>query len=95
MEHRLIKKRGLTGGNDKVFMLGPHASRPLGRWRNLVPEHLKEEAQRCIEQQEASKWSSLDKELAEMKAIVEEEKAEKRSKKRAVEESNSSIAAME
>ena len=95
MEHRLIKKRGLTGDNDKVFMLGPHVSRPLGHWRNLVPEHLKEEVQRCIEQHEASKWPSLDRELTEMKAIVEAEKAEKRSKKRAVEESSSSSAAME
>jgi hypothetical protein len=95
MEHRLIKKRGLTGDNDKVFLLGPHASRPLGHWRNLVPEHLKEDVQRSIEHHEASKWPSLDRELAEMKAIVEAEKAEKRSRKRAAEESSASTASME
>ena len=67
----------------------------LGHWRNLVPEHLKEEVQRSIEHHEASKWPSLDRELAEMKAIVEAEKAEKRSRKRAAEQSSASTASME
>jgi hypothetical protein len=91
MEHRLIKKRGLTGDNDKVFLLGPHASRPLGHWRNLLPEDRKDEVQRRFEQQEAAKWPSLDRELMEMRTLHEAEAAGKKSRKRAVEESSSSM----
>jgi len=68
MEHRHITKRGLTGDNDKVFQLGPNASRPLGHWRNSVPENEKEESQKLFEQECASKWPSLDRELAEFRA---------------------------
>ena len=38
IKHCKINRQGLTADNDKVFMLGPHASRPLGHWRNVFPE---------------------------------------------------------
>ena len=85
VEHRLIQKRGLTGDNDKVFLLGPGASRPLGHWRNCLPEHLKDEAQKRFEVQSAGQWPSLDRDLAEMRALREREAAEKKRRKRKAE----------
>jgi hypothetical protein len=38
MEHILIRKRGITANNLKVFQLGPDKSRPLGHFRNYLPE---------------------------------------------------------
>ena len=83
VEHRHITKRGLTGDNDKVYQLGPNASRPLGHWRNLLPENEKDDAQRLFEQQSAAKWPSLDLELTEMRELREREA---RGRKRRAEE---------
>jgi hypothetical protein len=38
MEHLLIRKRGITANNNKVYQLGPDKSRPLGHFRNYLPE---------------------------------------------------------
>ena len=40
MKHCEVMRVGLTADNDKVFVLGPEASRPLGHYRNkeLVEE---------------------------------------------------------
>jgi hypothetical protein len=35
-EHRLITKKCLTADNDKVFLLSPYASRPLGHKQNAA-----------------------------------------------------------
>jgi len=86
LEHRLIKKRGLTGDNDKVFQLGPNASRPLGHWRNGVAENDKEEAQLKHEADCKSRWPSLEKDLAAFRALKEKEAAEKKTRKRRAEE---------
>ena len=40
IKHCRISRQGLTADNDKVFMLGPHATRPLGHWRNALPKCL-------------------------------------------------------
>ena len=85
MEHRHITKRGLTGDNDKVYQLGPNASRPLGHWRNSLPEDEKDAAQKLFEQQSAAKWPSLYQELAEMRAQREREAAVRGRKRRAEE----------
>ena len=83
VEHRVIRKRGLTGDNDKVFLLGPGASRPLGHWRNSLPEEQKEENQKRLEVEAAAQWPSLDQDLADLRALREREAAEKkRSRKR-------------
>ena len=83
VEHRLTRKRGLTGDNDKVFLLGPGASRPLGHWRNSLPEEQKEENQKRLEVEAAAQWPSLDQDLADLRALREREAAEKkRSRKR-------------
>jgi hypothetical protein len=80
VEHRLIRKRGLTGDNDKVFQLGPCASRPLGHWRNGLSENEKDDAQRLYESECASKWHNLDEDLKKFRALKEEEAAEKKRK---------------
>jgi len=86
VEHRLIRKRGLTGDNDKVFLLGPGASRPLGHWRNSLPEEQKEENQKRLEVEAAAQWPSLDQDIADLRALREREAAEKkRSRKRKAE----------
>ena len=88
VEHRHITKRGLTGDNDKVFVLGPNASRPLGHWRNSLAENEKDESQKAFEAECASKWPSLDQDLKEFRAMKDREAAEKKKKnrKRKVEE---------
>jgi hypothetical protein len=86
VEHRLIKKRGLTGDNDKVFQLGPNASRPLGHWRNLLAEDEKEETQKAYETACASKWPDLEEDLRVFRAIKNREAEEKKSRKRRAED---------
>ena len=86
LEHRLIKKRGLTGDNDKVFLLGPNASRPLGHWRNSLAENDKEDAQLLHESECASKWPSLNEDLVVFRAMKEREASEKNTRKRRAEE---------
>jgi len=85
MEHRLTKKRGLTGDNDKVFLLGPNASRPLGHWRNSLSEDDKDEAQRRFEREAALKWPAIENDLNDIRSLRERENAEKRSRKRRAE----------
>ena len=82
LEHRMIKKRGLTGDNDKVFQLGPHASRPLGHWRNSLAENEKDDAQKAFEAECASKWPNLNKDLEAFRAMKNREVCEKNSRKR-------------
>jgi hypothetical protein len=38
VQHRIMTKSCLTADNDKVFLLSPYASRPLGHHRNSVDE---------------------------------------------------------
>ena len=40
MQHRIIRKSCLTADNDKVFLLSPFASRPLGHKDNRLEESL-------------------------------------------------------
>ena len=82
VEHRLIRKRGLTGDNDKVFQLGPNASRPLGHWRNALAENSKDGVQLVYESECASKWPSLDDDLKEFRTMKKREAAEKKTLKR-------------
>ena len=76
--HRLITKRGLAADNDKVFQLGPFNSRPLGHWRNLLPQGRKDVAQLMLEQRLASQWGSLDDAIVEIRAMRVKEAAQKR-----------------
>jgi hypothetical protein len=36
VKHCEVVRQGLTADNDKVFILGPEASRPLGHYRNAL-----------------------------------------------------------
>ena len=38
VRHLEVTKVALSGENDKVFMVSPYASRPLGHWKNRSPE---------------------------------------------------------
>ena len=38
MQHKIVTKACLTADNDKVFLLSPYASRPLGHCRNNLQE---------------------------------------------------------
>ena len=89
VEHRLIKKRGLTGDNDKVFQLGPNASRPLGHWRNALTENQKKDDQLLYESECASKWPNLENDLKEFRAMKDREAAEKKTRKRRAEDAPS------
>ena len=95
VEHRLIRKRGLTGDNDKVFLLGPNASRPLGHWRNSLVENDKDEEQIAFEAECASKWPSLDEDLKDFRDMKEREVAEKKKTRKRKAEEESDAAAME
>jgi hypothetical protein len=55
MEKRRVTKRALVADNDKVFLLGPEKSRPLGHWRNVRPEP--EDVEELLEQQKG--WPEL------------------------------------
>ena len=89
VEHRLIRKRGLTGDNDKVFQLGPSASRPLGHWRNGLSENEKDDVQLLYKSECASKWHNLDEDLKKVRAMKDREAAEKKTRKRRAEDAPS------
>ena len=76
VEHRWITKRGLTGDNDKVFLLGPHASRPLGHYANALAEHQKTEAQKRFEARAAAQWPNLDEDLVQWRLYLARERVE-------------------
>jgi hypothetical protein len=54
-EKRHMTKRGLTADTDKVYLISPFASRPLGHWRNLTP------TAKDVHEQEAARnqWAEL------------------------------------
>jgi hypothetical protein len=39
MAHISMTKIGITGNNFKVRLTGPNSSRPIGHWRNALPEN--------------------------------------------------------
>ena len=75
----------IRDSNDKVYQLGPCASRPLGHWRNAVVEAEKEDVQKEFEQRAAVMWPNIDEDLEEIRAERARDAAEKKTRKRKAE----------
>jgi len=68
VQHKVITKSCLTADNDKVFMLSPYASRPLGHFKNNLAESVEGWAEHELAEDAALK--GLEVELVEEPAII-------------------------
>ena len=62
--HKTIVKKALTADNDKVFLLSPHASRPLGHYKNKLEEE--DDGWAGYELEDENTFSAIDEELKKL-----------------------------